>query len=66
MSTLNLEDLRLFRVPLPPPDVQQHCLDVAGDGEIAANRVTQGRNHALRRSQGLRRSVLTAAFNGEL
>lgn len=63
---LYLRDLRSLPIPLPPLDDQVTAVSKANEGCSASNALISQIEILLRRSQGLRRSLLSSAFGGQL
>jgi type I restriction enzyme, S subunit len=63
---INLRDIRAYRIPIPPLDAQAGILAEKAGIEAAASAVDEPARLALRRAEALRRSILAAAFGGEL
>jgi type I restriction enzyme S subunit len=65
-SRLGLANVRQIPVPMAPPEVQRRIADELDRGLTVLARLEAQSTGALRRAHGLRRSVLAAAFSGQL
>jgi len=65
-KTLNLEDVRSFRLALAPLAEQQRIVSLVGEHMSLIDALRSGVGTASRRSAALRRAVLRDAFTGQL
>lgn len=65
-KTLNLEDVRRFQLPLPSLDVQRRIVAATDQKLVGIGRLQKTVVEARQRAAGLRRSLLGAAFSGQL
>lgn len=65
-KTLNLEDVRRFRIPLPPLPEQREVTAGIDTALSQLDSMEAAVNGAGRRGDSLRRSILASAFRGEL
>jgi type I restriction enzyme S subunit len=65
-KTLNLEDVRSFRIPIPPYEAQQEVVARAQQQLSIVDAMTANTVRVERRANSLRRAILRAAFAGKL
>jgi len=63
---LSAADLRKFRVPVPAVEEQARIVSAFATSSDNCSRAVDQCHHALRLADSLRRSLLTAAFSGQL
>ncbi len=63
---LNIRDIRLFGIPLPPNEEQLRIVDMVERRLSVADEIEKELDQALARSERLRQSILKRAFEGKL
>ncbi|MBF6357407.1 restriction endonuclease subunit S [Nocardia higoensis] len=66
LASVSLTTVKAFPVPVPPPEEQESIVERITAALDAQSRLQSAIDVALARSNALRRSLLRAAFNGEL
>ena len=65
-KTLNLEDVRDFRVPIPSFEEQDHIIEQVEEGESLVDVSLVSTNTIASQASSLRQAILKAAFAGRL
>ncbi len=63
---LNMSDIRSLRIPVPPRKEQDRIVEAVRDCRASFERLANGFRRVEQRAAALRRSVLAAAFSGQL
>lgn len=66
LASVSLKTIKAFPVPVPPPEEQESIVERITTALESHSRLQAAIDVALARSAALRRSLLGAAFNGEL
>ncbi|RYF46434.1 MAG: restriction endonuclease subunit S, partial [Comamonadaceae bacterium] len=66
LASVSLKTIKAFPVPVPPPEEQESIVESITTALDSQSRLQSAIDVALARSTALRRSLLRAAFNGEL
>lgn len=65
-KTLNLEDVRKYKIPIPSRDRQLAIVEIVENTETWITSIERHVNNVTRRSNHLRSAVLAGAFSGQL